>query len=123
MKIIHQNGYTRDELLSFRPLIWKNLLESARDVILALTRFTLEPITPTNKVHSVFDLSRSYRLTPFGLSQANCERIMNYQLSTDDPQFFFSPEIAQAVQDVWGDEIIPALMDHSSRFYLMDSAS
>jgi guanine nucleotide-binding protein G(i) subunit alpha len=48
---------------------------------------------------------------------------MNYQLSTDDPQFFFSPEIAQAVQDVWGDEIIPALMDHSSRFYLMDSAS
>jgi hypothetical protein len=56
MKIIHQNGYTRDELLSFRPLIWKNLLESARDVIQALTKFTLEPITPTNKVHRVFDL-------------------------------------------------------------------
>jgi hypothetical protein len=56
MKIIHQNGYTRDELLSFRPLIWKNLLESARDVILALTKFNLEPITPANKVHLVFDL-------------------------------------------------------------------
>ena len=56
MKIIHQNGYTRDELLSFRPLIWKNLLESARDVIQALTKFNLEPITPTNKVHLVFDL-------------------------------------------------------------------
>jgi guanine nucleotide-binding protein G(i) subunit alpha len=48
---------------------------------------------------------------------------MNYHLSTDDSQFFFSPEIAQSVQDVWGDEIIPALMDRSSRFYLMDSAS
>jgi hypothetical protein len=23
MKIIHQNGYTREELLAFRPLIWK----------------------------------------------------------------------------------------------------
>ena len=65
----------------------------------------------------------SYRLTPFGHSQANCERIMSYQLSTNDPQFFFSPDIAQAVQDVWGDEIIPALMDNASRFYLMDSAS
>jgi guanine nucleotide-binding protein subunit alpha len=48
---------------------------------------------------------------------------MDYHLSTDDPQFFFSFEIAQAVQEVWADEIIPALMDHSSRFYLMDSAS
>jgi len=48
---------------------------------------------------------------------------MSYHLSADDPQFFFSPEIAQAVQEVWADEIIPALMDHSSRFYLMDSAS
>jgi hypothetical protein len=123
MKIIHQNGYTREELLSFRPLIWKNLLESARDVILALSKFNLEPITPANKVRLVLISSAVSRLTPFGLSQANCERIMNYHLATDDSHFFFSPEIAQFVQDVWGDEIIPALMDHSSRFYLMDSAS
>jgi guanine nucleotide-binding protein subunit alpha len=47
---------------------------------------------------------------------------MQYPLSTDSPQFVFTPEIAQAVQEVWGDEIIPALMDHSSQFYLMDSA-
>jgi guanine nucleotide-binding protein subunit alpha len=48
---------------------------------------------------------------------------MTYQLATENPQFFFSPEIAQAVQEVWADEIIPALMDHASKFYLMDSAS
>jgi guanine nucleotide-binding protein G(i) subunit alpha len=47
---------------------------------------------------------------------------MSYQLVTDNPQFFFSPEIAHAVQEVWGDEIIPALMENSSKFYLMDSA-
>jgi len=50
MKIIHQNGYIRDELLAFRPLIWKNLLESARDVVQALAKFNLEPIGPSNKV-------------------------------------------------------------------------
>lgn len=50
MKIIHQNGYTRDELLAFRPLIWKNLLESARDVVQALGKFNLEPISSSNKV-------------------------------------------------------------------------
>jgi guanine nucleotide-binding protein G(i) subunit alpha len=48
---------------------------------------------------------------------------VSYQLAAENPHFFFSPEIAQAVQEVWGDEIIPALMDHSSKFYLMDSAS
>jgi guanine nucleotide-binding protein G(i) subunit alpha len=56
------------------------------------------------------------------VAQANTERIMSYQLGTDNPQFFFSPDIAHAVQEVWGDEIIPALMENSSKFYLMDSA-
>ena len=48
---------------------------------------------------------------------------MSYPLATDSPQFIFSPDIAQAVQEVWADEIIPALMENSSRFYLMDSAN
>jgi guanine nucleotide-binding protein G(i) subunit alpha len=30
MKIIHQNGYTRDELLVYRYTIYKNLVESAQ---------------------------------------------------------------------------------------------
>jgi len=32
----------------------------------------------------------SYRLTPFGLSQTSCERIVNFPVSTDNPQFLFS---------------------------------
>ncbi|KAH9032555.1 G-protein alpha subunit [Lactarius hengduanensis] len=103
MKIIHQNGYTPEELLAFRPLIWKNLHESAHGVVKALTEFNLEPITPTNR--------------------ANCERILAYQLAINDPDFYFSPYIAQAVQDLWADKIIPALMNYSSEFYLMDSAT
>jgi guanine nucleotide-binding protein G(i) subunit alpha len=46
-----------------------------------------------------------------------------YQLTPENPQFFFSSDIAQAVQEVWADEIIPALMENASKFYLMDSAS
>ncbi|KAH9014754.1 G-protein alpha subunit [Lactarius pseudohatsudake] len=103
MKIIHQNGYTPEELLAFRPLIWKNLHESAHGVVKALAKFNLHPINPTNK--------------------ANCEHILTYQLTTEDPHFFFSPDIAQAIQDLWADEIIPALMNYSSKFYLMDSAT
>jgi len=50
MKIIHQNGYSREELLAFRPFIWKNLLESGRDVVQAMAKFNLQPISPSNKV-------------------------------------------------------------------------
>ncbi|KAI9448638.1 G-protein alpha subunit [Lactarius psammicola] len=103
MKIIHQNGFTPEEILAFRPIVWKNLLQSASGVVLALARFNLEPITVTNR--------------------ANCERILAYQLATDDPDFFFSPDIARAIQDLWADEIIPTLMNYSSKFYLMDSAA
>ncbi|KAI9454674.1 G-protein alpha subunit [Lactarius psammicola] len=103
MKVINQNGYTPEELLAFRPIIWKNLLQSACDVVNALAKFNLELITTTNT--------------------EICERILAYQLVTDDPDFFFSPDIAQAIQDLWADEIIPALMNYSSKFYLMDNAS
>ncbi|KAH9067977.1 G-protein alpha subunit [Lactarius deliciosus] len=104
MKIIHQNGYTSEQLAAFRPIIWKNLLQSASDIVNALAKFDLEPVTATNR--------------------ANCKRILAYQLATDDPRFFFSPDIAQAIQDLWADEIVLMLMtNHSSKFYLMDSAS
>ncbi|KAH9034260.1 G-protein alpha subunit [Lactarius pseudohatsudake] len=104
MKLIHQGGYTPEELAAFRPIIWKNLLQSASDIANALAKFDLEPVTATNR--------------------ANCKRILAYQLATDDPHFFFSPDIAQAIQDLWADEIVLMLMtNHSSEFYLMDSAS
>lgn len=34
-----------------------------------------------------------------------------------------SPEIATAIESLWKDPIIATVMDHSSEFYLMDSAS
>ncbi|KAH9052732.1 G-protein alpha subunit [Lactarius vividus] len=103
LKITHQNGYTYEELLAFRLPIWNNLLQSAQNVVNALAKFNLGPITATNR--------------------ANCERILAYQLAADDPHFFFSPDIAQAIQDLWADDIIPALMSYLTEFYLMDSAT
>ncbi|KAH9067979.1 G-protein alpha subunit [Lactarius deliciosus] len=71
---------------------------SIQHVVNALAKFDLEPITAINRT--------------------NCERILAYQLATDDPNFFFSPDIAQAIQDLWADEIISALMtSHLTNFF------
>ena len=47
---------------------------------------------------------------------------MDYEV-VPSPAFYFSEDMAQAIFDLWKDPIIPKIMDHSSEFYLMDSAS
>ena len=64
------------------------------------------------------------KLTPFpaSLIQANADRILDYEVLAD-AAFVFDEEMAQAIYELWKDPIIPTIMDHSSEFYLMDSAS
>jgi len=77
---------------------------------------------PTEYAATSF-LPPPFHLSLIHLFQANCKHILAYQLATDDPHSF-NPDIAQAIQDLWVDEIIPVLMmNYSSKFYLMDSAS
>jgi hypothetical protein len=96
--------------MSFR--LWQS---STSNLLVRLIRY----------VHHHFDppFSWSILIPHYPIFQENCERILAYQLTSENPQFFFSPDIALAVQEVWADEIIPALMENSSKFYLMDSAS
>ncbi|KIM27600.1 hypothetical protein M408DRAFT_71246 [Serendipita vermifera MAFF 305830] len=103
MKIIHQNGYSNEELLTFRPTIFRNLIDSAQDIVLAMRKLGVDPALPENR--------------------QNAEKIMEYRaMGTATPPVDLNPEIAQAIHALWADPIISELMDHSSDFYLMDSA-
>ncbi|KIP03061.1 hypothetical protein PHLGIDRAFT_78174 [Phlebiopsis gigantea 11061_1 CR5-6] len=102
MKIIHQNGYNDTELLGFRPTIYKNLLESAHHILLAARKIGLDFRNPVNR--------------------ENADRIMDYEVEASST-FYFSEEMAKAIYQLWKDPVIPEIMDHSSEFYLMDSAS
>ena len=102
MKIIHQNGYTPDECMAFRQTIYKNLLDSAHHIILAMRKLGMDCEDPANR--------------------ARLEKILDYSVNPA-PTFYFAEDMAQAIFDLWKDPIIPKIMDHSSEFYLMDSAS
>ena len=52
MKIIHQNGYTREELMTFRTTIYKNTLESAHHILLAMRKIGVDPVDPANRVRT-----------------------------------------------------------------------
>ncbi|KDQ56210.1 hypothetical protein JAAARDRAFT_132809 [Jaapia argillacea MUCL 33604] len=102
MKIIHQGGFSKDELMAFRPIIYKNMLDSAQAIVLAMRKFEVDCVVPGNR--------------------PNADRILDY---TTEPtiNFIFSSEISDAIHQLWKDPIIPKVMDRRSEFYLMDSAS
>jgi guanine nucleotide-binding protein subunit alpha len=103
MKIIHQNGFTRDELMEYRTTVYNNLLESAQAVVLAMRRFGLDDAALV-------------------ANRSNYEKILEYRVESS-VGFVFSQKLATAIFRLWQDPVIARLLDHTSEFYLMDSAS
>jgi hypothetical protein len=50
MKIIHQNGFSREELLTYRMTVYRNLVDSAQAIVLALRKIAIDCETPSNRV-------------------------------------------------------------------------
>ena len=101
MKIIHQNGYTRDELALYRLTIYKNVLDCAKALIGAMRQFEIDPADPENIVNSDY--------------------LMEYQVDPD-PHTPLDPRVGAAVVSIWKDRAIGDIMEHQSEFYMMDSA-
>lgn len=156
MKIIHQNGYTTDELFLYRLTVIKNLVDSAQAIVLALRKFKIEVEVAENRVSS-----QSYKMQESSLegmrtsmkpslietvksSELSCSDLLYFLapsiLSIDDilfqecadvilqhrvdadPGTTLDPSLVKAIESLWHDPCIPAIMEKSSEFYLMDSA-
>jgi guanine nucleotide-binding protein subunit alpha len=101
MKIIHQNGYTVEELAMYRLTIYKNVLDCAKALIGAMRQFEIEPEKEINREYSDF--------------------LMEYSLDPD-PDKPLERKVGDAVSSIWEDPSMQKVMDHQSEFYLMDSA-
>ena len=101
MKIIHQNGYTKDELALYRLTIYKNVLDCAKALIGAMRQFEIEPRNPRNN--------------------DNADYLLEYVVDPD-PHTPLNPHVGECVVSIWKDPSIADVMEHQSEFYLMDSA-
>ena len=113
-----QHGYSREELLEFRLSIWR-YLETSRRVVQDLRNSGLEPATSANKVRFFFTLPHDVVIP----TQANCERILNHPADTKHPEFHFQPGFADAVQELWADDILPVLFDRPAYISFADDAA
>ena len=121
MKIIHKEGFTDTELAEYRPIIYKNVLDSAQAVIIYMRKIGLDFVGYSNRV-SFLSLS-PFPTFLFKLisSKPLADKVLDYRL---DSETYFPPDIAEAIHQLWKDPIITKIMDeHSSDFYLMDSAA
>ena len=101
MKIIHQNGYTRDELALYRLTIFKNVLDCSKALIGAMEQFKIQYHNPENN--------------------GSAEYLLEYQVDPD-PHTPLDPHVGECVVSIWKDGSMSEIMDHQSEFYLMDSA-
>jgi guanine nucleotide-binding protein G(i) subunit alpha len=101
MKIIHQNGYTAEELGLYRLTIYKNLIDCAKALISAMEQFEIQPEKEVVKEYITY--------------------LANYQVDPD-PNTPLEPKVGDAVTSLWKDPSMKSVLEHQSEFYLMDSA-
>ncbi|KAG6860453.1 guanine nucleotide-binding protein subunit alpha [Termitomyces sp. Mi166 len=155
MKIIHQNGFSQVELEAYRPVVYKNVLDSVHGVLVYMRSLRMDCASLRNAV--LADKILAYRVPgikasstshlPSTLGQARRRGVKGKELSEINPEedevfddgadakgktedeeeekeVWFAPEIAEAIHQVWRDDTFQKIMDeHTSNFYLMDSAS
>ena len=54
MKIIHQDGFSDSELADYRPVVYKNVLDSAQQVVSYMNKIGLDCVEYSNRVRSSF---------------------------------------------------------------------
>lgn len=101
MKIIHQNGYTVDELALYRLTIYKNLIDCSKALISAMRQFGIEPVMEVNREYTDY--------------------LLDYQVDPD-PHTPLESKVGIAVESLWRDGCVEVLMERQSEFYMMDSA-
>ncbi|KAI7880854.1 G-protein alpha subunit [Lichtheimia hyalospora FSU 10163] len=101
MKIIHQNGYSTDELETWRPTVYKNLIECAQVLVNGLEKFDYKFQEEKNMYHAEH--------------VKECHAVGG----------IVTPELSAAISSIWRDDVVAQLLDEKdgSDFYLMDSAS
>uniref|UniRef100_G3TLP1 G protein subunit alpha transducin 3 n=1 Tax=Loxodonta africana TaxID=9785 RepID=G3TLP1_LOXAF len=101
MKIIHKNGYSEQECLEFKAVIYSNTVQSILSIVKAMTTLEIDYVNP----RSTEDQRKLYAL-------AN---------TLEDGGM--TPELAEIIKRLWRDPGIQACFERASEYQLNDSAA
>ena len=101
MKIIHQNGFTSEERMEYRPLVYSNTIQSLVDILRAITKLGIA-------------FSQEDR-------EADRNMVMGVVLRMEDTEAF-SGDLLAAMQRLWVDTGLQQCFSRSNEYQLNDSA-
>lgn len=103
MKIIHQNGYSQDDLIMYKTTVYKNLLDCAKSIVAALEQFEVS-LENEGVTKDDFEFVKSSIIQP-------------------DPDTIFDDQLADIISKLWASpEVKKIFTERRSEFYIMDSA-
>lgn len=99
MKILHTSGFSKQELASFRPVVFNNTLTSMKGLVQALEFLELS-LLPENKERGEFFI----QVNPVEIEE-------------------FTEQMAEDIKILWADPAIQEAYEKRNQFQLMDSAA
>ncbi|XP_070601221.1 guanine nucleotide-binding protein G(t) subunit alpha-2 isoform X1 [Erythrolamprus reginae] len=101
MKIIHQDGYTEEECLEFKAIIYSNILQSILSIIRAMTTLGID----------------------FADSARADEQRQLYSLADSVEEGTMPPELTTCIKKLWVDAGVQACFERAAEYQLNDSAA
>lgn len=102
MKILHQNGYTQEERLKFKPIVYNNIIESLATILQAMSDLNISLDNPERNVDS---------------------EILFHYVNNAKAKEIFSTELNEAMKRLWLDEGTQRCFMRSNEFQISDSAN
>ncbi|KAI7797843.1 guanine nucleotide-binding protein G(t) subunit alpha-2 [Triplophysa rosa] len=100
MKILHQGGYTKEEQMAFRSIIYGNILQSALAIIRGMEMLDINYGSPA--------------------SQQDGQKLQNLADSIEEGSM--PPELADVIIRLWKDSGVQASFERAAEYQLNDSA-
>ncbi|KAI1893178.1 hypothetical protein AGOR_G00141230 [Albula goreensis] len=100
-RILHQGGYTKEEQIAFKSIIYGNILQSALAIIRGMELLGIEFGSPS--------------------ASADSQKLQNLADSIEEGSM--PPELADVIMRLWKDPGVQAGFDRAAEYQLNDSAA
>lgn len=121
MKILHQNGFSEEELREYKPFVYKNVLDCIKNVITAIQE--LEPGLIRDQNAGGDGIEPQEYSGSAVLNPQDIDQIMAFELPLDAEETF-DPVIARKISAVYDTpEVQHFIQYQQGKFYLIDSTS
>lgn len=115
MKILHQNGYTKEELMEYKPFVYKNVMDCIKPIINAILE--LSPTLIADDDTEEDELEEEQLLSP-----QDIQPVLDYEvnINSNDP---FDDNIALKIHKIYNNPKVKEFIKyHQGDFYLVDSS-